>query len=49
MKSLEGIKVCDFSHVMAGPFCSYMLALMGAEITHAFANQRGSKRGAAKP
>jgi CoA:oxalate CoA-transferase len=33
MKALEGIKVCDFSHVMAGPFASYMLALMGAEIT----------------
>ncbi|RYG16061.1 MAG: CoA transferase [Caulobacteraceae bacterium] len=33
MKALEGIKVCDFSHVMAGPFCSYYLALMGADVT----------------
>ena len=33
MKALEGIKVCDFSHVMAGPFASYYLALMGADVT----------------
>jgi CoA:oxalate CoA-transferase len=33
VKALEGIKVCDFSHVMAGPFASYYLALMGADVT----------------
>lgn len=32
MKALKGIKVCDFSHVMAGPFASHYLHLMGAEV-----------------
>ncbi|MCB5425941.1 CoA transferase [Altererythrobacter sp. CC-YST694] len=29
---LAGIRVADFSHVMAGPFASHMLRLMGAEV-----------------
>jgi crotonobetainyl-CoA:carnitine CoA-transferase CaiB-like acyl-CoA transferase len=29
---LEGIRVADFSHVMAGPFASHLLRLMGAEV-----------------
>jgi len=29
---LEGIRVADFSHVMAGPFASHLMRLMGAEI-----------------
>jgi CoA:oxalate CoA-transferase len=29
---LAGIRVADFSHVMAGPFASHLLRLMGAEI-----------------
>lgn len=29
---LEGIRVADFSHVMAGPYATYLLRLMGAEI-----------------
>lgn len=29
---LDGIKVADFSHVMAGPFCSHFLRLLGAEV-----------------
>lgn len=29
---LAGIKVADFSHVMAGPFCSHLLCMLGAEI-----------------
>lgn len=29
---LAGIKVADFSHVMAGPFASHILRLMGAEV-----------------
>ncbi|WP_427963497.1 CaiB/BaiF CoA transferase family protein [Altererythrobacter sp.] len=29
---LEGIRIADFSHVMAGPFASHILRLMGAEV-----------------
>ena len=29
---LAGIRVADFSHVMAGPFASHLLRLMGAEV-----------------
>ena len=29
---LSRIRVADFSHVMAGPFASHLLRLMGAEV-----------------
>lgn len=32
MRPLEGIRVADFSHVMAGPFATHLLCLLGAEV-----------------
>jgi crotonobetainyl-CoA:carnitine CoA-transferase CaiB-like acyl-CoA transferase len=41
MKPLEGIRVADFSHVMAGPFASHFLCAMGAEVIKVEAPGRG--------
>jgi crotonobetainyl-CoA:carnitine CoA-transferase CaiB-like acyl-CoA transferase len=30
---LTGFQIADFSHVMAGPFCSHFLRMLGAEVT----------------
>jgi CoA:oxalate CoA-transferase len=32
MKPLEGTKILDLSHALAGPFCTYHLQLLGAEV-----------------
>jgi crotonobetainyl-CoA:carnitine CoA-transferase CaiB-like acyl-CoA transferase len=32
MQAFDGIRVLDFTHVYAGPFASYQLAVMGAEV-----------------
>ncbi|WP_180901576.1 CaiB/BaiF CoA transferase family protein [Martelella soudanensis] len=31
-RPFEGIRIIDTSHVLAGPFCSYQLALLGADV-----------------
>jgi len=31
-KPLKGIRIADFSHVMAGPYASHLLRQMGAEV-----------------
>jgi CoA:oxalate CoA-transferase len=31
-RALEGIRVADFSHVMAGPYATHLLRLLGAEV-----------------
>ena len=29
---LSGVRVLDLSHLLAGPYCSYLMAMMGAEV-----------------
>src|SRR4051812_8294970 len=29
---LSGVRVLDLSHLLAGPYCTYLMAMMGAEV-----------------
>ena len=32
MRPFEGIRIIDITHVLAGPFAAYQLALLGADV-----------------
>jgi crotonobetainyl-CoA:carnitine CoA-transferase CaiB-like acyl-CoA transferase len=32
MRPFEGVKVLDCTHVLAGPFTAYQLAVLGADV-----------------
>lgn len=44
LKALEGIKIIDLSRVLAGPFCTMLLADMGAEVIKVDVPGKGDDR-----
>ena len=45
MKPLDGIRVLDFSHALAGPYCTLLLSDYGAEIYKLEAREGDMGRG----